>query len=257
MSERDEQPVLAEIATDGPRGGPAAAGLNLQPATPVVDAELVNDGFLPPPAVHPLRFGMKALLAAMAVCCGQFAFMFYVGALPGLLLTATLCGAGLAALLFGPLFLRRTSRAAWVGRLDGVAIRLALAIAMLLVGAMLAGGGLALHDQFQWLRLARKVHQHLGFSARREDLETEDNGLQIGRDAIHIRSVTPGGAFHQAGFQQGDVILSDLSPHEYYQMLDENRGGTISVQVAGGAVGSVLTPVEDCPQRTLDLQIPP
>ena len=45
-------------------------------------------------------------------------------------------------------------------------------------------------------------------------------------------------------------------PHDY-RMLEENRGSTITVQVASGAVGGVLTPVEKCPQRSLELQIPP
>ena len=88
-------------------------------------------------------------------------------------------------------------------------------------------------------------------------LETDDDGFQVGRNAIYVRGVTPGGACAQAGFLKNDVILSDLTPQQYYQMLDENRGTTITVQVASGAVGSVLTPIEDCPQRDLVLSIPP
>ncbi len=256
MSPSDEHLVQAEIATDGPQRRPAAAGLKPQLNLPVVEAELVDRGQRS--AAHPLRFGLRALLALTAICSAQFAFMSYVGTLPGLLVTALLSGACLAALLVGPLVMGRRARAAWMGSLDQLAIRLAMAIALLLIGAMLAGGGLAIHYQVSSMRLARKVQRHIGLSARDEQiLETDDDGLQTGRHAIFVRHVTPGGACHEAGFLKGDVILTEMRPLEYYRMLDENRGNAVTVEVASGAVGSVLIPVEDCPQRSLELQIPP
>jgi len=39
-------------------------------------------------------------------------------------------------------------------------------------------------------------------------------------------------------------------------MLNENRGSTITVHVANGAVGNVLKPVENCPQRVVTLVVP-
>ena len=52
------------------------------------------------------------------------------------------------------------------------------------------------------------------------------------------------------------MIVTELTVDEYYEMLDQNRGKQIGVTVATGATGPVLTPLEDCPQRSLILDIP-
>lgn len=274
MSDRDEPPIVADIVSDGPSGGRTVPQLAPQPGELIIDAELSDRGRrppvvpiyeaeavaggTPPAARHPLRFGLKALLLLTAVCSGQFALMSYLGTLAGLLITALFCGICLAVLLVVSVFVQGETRAAWMARLDQVVIRLTLAVALLLVGALMAGGGLAMYHQVQVMRLSRSVQKHLGFTARNEMiLETNDDGFAVGRDAIYVRGVTTGGAFHQAGVQQGDVIVTALTPREYYQMLQENRGRTVTLQVASGAVGNVMTPVDQCPQRTLELQIPP
>jgi hypothetical protein len=237
----------------GQRGPPSAAGS----AAEVLDAEILDQQPDRPAQYHPLRFGLKALLALIAVCSAQFAFMFYVGTLPGLVLTTLLCAGLLTLLLLSPVVLPRETLKAWIGRLDQLAIRLTLAIVLLLTGATLAGGGILVYQQIQALRRTMRVERNLGFSGNVEMvLETADAGNVVSRSRILVTGVTVGRAFHQAGFQKGDVILTDLTPGEYYQMLEENRGGSVTVHVANGAVGAVLTPVEKCPQRTLELAIP-
>jgi hypothetical protein len=211
----------------------------------------------PPQYHHPLRFGLKALLALTAICSAQFALMFYVGTLPGLLVTALACVALLALLLFTSFVIPSRTYLAWQGRLDQLAIRLVLAIVLLLAGAAFAGGGILLFHAVESLRVAYRVEKNLGFSADVEMIaETNEDGFEVTRNAIIVTSVRAGGAFHQAGFQKDDVILTDLTPQEYYKMLEENRGSSITVDVAGGAVGSILIPVEKCPQRSLVLEIP-
>jgi hypothetical protein len=106
----------------------------------------------------------------------------------------------------------------------------------------------------QSVRLADRVRSDLGFSAEVDDISDKDRaGSDTIRSAIIVKGVRAGGAFRQAGFQKDDAILTDLTPSEYYEMLEENRGSTITVN---GAVGPVMTPIEKCPQRALTLEIP-
>jgi hypothetical protein len=206
---------------------------------------------------HPLRFGLKALIALTAICSAQFALMFYVGTLPGLVFTALMCAGMLVALLLASFVIPRDTYQPWAGRLDQLAIRLVLAIVLLLLGAAFAGGGILLVNQVQTLRRTYRIKKDLGFSAKVDKIWDKDEaGRDAIRNAIVVTSVREGGPFHDAGFEKDDAILTDLTPQQYYEMLEENRGSTITVNVAGDAMGPVMTPIENCPQRSLVLEIP-
>lgn len=207
--------------------------------------------------LHPLRFGLKALIALTAVCSAQFALMFYLGTLPGLILTAVLCAGMLVALLLASFVIPQENYQPWAGRLDQLAIRLVLAIVLLLTGVAFAGGGILIVHYVDSVQLAYRVKSDLGFSAEVQTIpETNSRGFMVFRDAIIVKSVRAGGAFHQAGFQKDDTILTDLTPNEYYKMLEENRGSSITVNVASGATGPIMIPIDKCPQRSLVLEIP-
>lgn len=211
----------------------------------------------PPRYSHPLRFGLRALIALMAICSAQFALMFYVGTLPGLIFTALLCAGMLLALLLASFVIPQRAYQPWAGRLDQLAIRLVLAIVLLLLGAAFSGGGILMVNHIQSLRLTYRVRSDLGFSAKVDRIWDKDKaGRDTIRPAIVVTSVRTGSPFHQAGFEEDDVILTDLTPQEYYEMLEENRGSTVTVTVARDAMGPVLTPIENCPQHSLVLEIP-
>jgi hypothetical protein len=206
---------------------------------------------------HPLRFGLKALIALTAVCAVQFALMFYVGTLTGLIFTALLCAGMLVALLLASFVIPQQAYQPWAGRFDQFAIRLVLAIVLLLIGAAFSGGGILMYNHVQSLRLTYRIKSDLGFSAKVDRIwDKNPAGSDAIRTAIVVTSVRTGSPFHQAGFEEDDVILTDLTPQEYYEMLEENRGSTITVTVARDAMGPVMTPIEKCPQRSLVLEIP-
>jgi len=112
MSESDEPTAPESPSARQLNGEQAAAESLLGPANGILDAEILYQdpaaprrgcekmGLAPGPCLEdaeknglsrvpvpvfsrplprqPLRYGLRALLALMAICCGQFAFMFYV-----------------------------------------------------------------------------------------------------------------------------------------------------------------------------------
>ncbi len=208
----------------------------------------------PPPADPlPLRFGLWALFVLVAVCCVQFALMSYVGVLPGLLVSAVVCGGVLAVLIVFPIVARIEPDSRSMAHLDVLAIRLTMAIVLLVVGSFLAGGGRVVVTVLSDAFLARGLKRDLGFSYARDQVLDEG----VFREVIAIRSVTSGGPMDQAGFQKGDAIVTDLSVRDYLAVLDENRGQTIAVTVASGSSGgSVFQSWDKWPRRELELAIP-
>jgi hypothetical protein len=208
-----------------------------------VTAEIV------PPAPSPWRFGLKALLGLMVVCSVQFAAMNWLGILPGLLAGMALCFAVFGAIVFAAPFLTG-ERARALPQLDAIVVRLMLAIVILVVGSILAGGGTAMWMVATRIQTERLVEQKLGL-ALKEVTVTHNNRVVF---VLHITAVTDGGAAHEAGIQKDDVIVIDGTVGETIQMLYANRGKEVDLNLATGAVSR---PIESCPQRTVTVAIPP
>jgi len=242
------------MCSDGP-SEPASDDASI-PVAEVVDETIADAEILDQAPPHPLRFGLRALFILTAVCCVQFALMSYIGALAGLAVGFAVCLAALGCLLLAQISLQLGRSSRPMIQMDRLAIRLTIAVVLLAIGTILAGGGQLVYYQVTQYRFTRNLEKDLGFSAEMGQVTTQ-NLDEFGRYAIVVRSVTPGGAFDQAGFQKNDVIVTDLTVDEYYEMLDENRGQQINVTVASGAVGIQPPPLEQCPQRQLTLDVPP
>ena len=211
-------------------------------AEPVI-AEIV------PPAPSPWRFGLKALLGLMVVCSVQFAAMNWLGILPGLIAGMMLCFAVFGAIVFVAPFLTG-ERARALAQLDAIIVRLMLAIVILVVGTILAGGGTAVWAVATRIQTERLVEQKLGLSLK--EVTVMHNNRVV--SALHIVAVTDGGAAHDAGVQKDDVIVLDGTVGETIEMLYANRGKDVDLNLATGAVSR---PIESCPQRSVTVVIPP
>ena len=202
-----------------------------------------------PPAPSPWRFGLKALLGLMAVCSVQFAAMSYLGVLVGFAAGVLVCFAAFTAIILVGPFLRG-ERARLLPQLDVAIVRLMLAIVILLIGSIMAGGGTAAWHVLSRIQTERLVEQKLGLSL---------TAIMIDRNkrtetGLLVESITNGGAAHLAGVQKNDVILIEGTVAEYIQTLYANRGKEVNLNVATGAASKS---VESCPQRVVTLVVPP
>ena len=213
----------------------------LPPPEPIT-AEIV------PPAPSPWRFGLKALLGLMAVCSVQFAAMNYLGVLWGLVAGMAVCFVVFSVVLLGGMALAG-SRKEWLAHLDALVVRLMLALVVLFIGTILAGGGTAAWQVYSRLDRERSVEKNLGINVKQVQVVHDNHVVS----ALQITSLTDGGVAHQAGLQKDEIILVDSTIDELFKMLEANRGKQVDVNVATGALN---TPVEKCPQRSVTLPVP-
>lgn len=210
--------------------------------TEPVTAEVV------PPPPSPWRFGLKALLGLMAVCSVQFAAMNYLGVLAGFAAGVVVCFAAFSSIILVGPFLTG-ERARLLPQLDVVIVRLMLAIVILIVGSILAGGGTAAWHVLARIQTERLVEQKLGLSLRAVMIDYKQRSVT----GLLIDGITNGGVAHQAGLQTNDVILIDGTVAEYIEWLYANRGKEVPINVAAGALSKS---VESCPQRTVPIVVP-
>ena len=201
-----------------------------------------------PPPPSPWQFGLKALMGLMVVCSVQFALMSYLGVMTGLIVALALCGIALAlillvAILFVP------SRTSLMDRLDFVGIRLVLAITILLVGSVLAGGGTAVFYSVGEIRLAVNLESDLGMATRKIQV-WDSKGTH---NALRIMVVVPGSHADRAGLKIGEVIVIDGTVSDFYQRMEENRGKQYSFNVSGTPVAGSI---ENLPQRQVTVTVP-
>ena len=208
-----------------------------------VTAEIV------PPAPSPWRFGLKALLGLMVVCSVQFAAMNWLGILEGLVAGGFVCFAAFGGIVVAAPFLTG-ERARLLPQLDAIIVRLMLAIVILVVGTILAGGGTAVWMVATRIQTERLVEQKLGLSLK--EVTVMHNNRVV--SALHIAAVTDGGAAHDAGVQKDDVIVLEGTVGETIEMLYANRGKDVDLNLATGAVSR---PIESCPQRSVTVAVPP
>ncbi len=211
----------------------------------VVDVELV------PSRRSPLRFGMRALLLFTGVCGVQFALMWYLGPLPGLLVSMGVCFAALTGLVFWAIIAipARTSRVT-IAYADKAVIWLVLAIVALVVGTLAAGGGQLAYKEIMHQHRARQLARDMGFTYRTERV-WDRTDLQ---EVVMVETVTPGGVFSQAGVREDDAIVTNLTVREWFVTLQENRGKEVDLKVATGVTS--MKPLNQCPKRTVTVTVP-
>jgi hypothetical protein len=210
-------------------------------------AEPITAEIVPPPP-SPFSFGLQALFGLTAVCSLQFALMSYLGVLVGLAVGTAICLAGFALVMFfGIAIGGRNGRL--TRQLDAIVIRLMLAIVVLCIGTMFAGGGVLGYQYFTETRAAFDMDRQLGLLTRRVDVVHNNQVVQ----ALSVITVLPGRVADRSGLKAGDVILLSGTVQEHYEMLAKNRGQSVDLHLADGAL---ITPVENCPQRQVSVPIP-
>jgi hypothetical protein len=224
------------LPTAAPPSGPA-------PPEPVV-ATII------PPAPSPWQFDLRAMLGLIAVCCLQFAVMNYVGVFWGFFIGMGFCVIAFAAMMLAAVFLIG-SRSPLMEKLDFYGIRLVLAITVLFLGTLFAGGGTAAWYVATEMQLAVTLETELGLRTR--SIQVYDNKGVL-YNALMIMTVSSGGVADRAGLRTGEVIYFDETQSDFYRRLDENRGQTVDVNVAIGAASASL---DSCPKRSVTLAIPP
>lgn len=198
---------------------------------------------------QPLRFGLTGLLILITICAAQFALMNYlgpyVGVATGLAVGMALLGGLLVvAILFG----RHRNAALWQ-RLDTLAIRTTLAICLLGLGTLFAGGGYFAYVLISETYTQYRMQQQIGIRVQTIEV-LENNEL---RPCLHVTTVVPGSNSDFAGFQEDDVIVLQGTRAEFFAMLQENRGKSVNVTVAPDARNQSL---DTCPQIVRELVVP-
>jgi hypothetical protein len=216
--------------------------------TPVRVAGAAAPAFASPPP-SPWRFGLKALFGMMAVASVQFAAMNYLGVLGGLVLGIIVCATAFTLILLVGLVMTG-ERARIVPQLDAVIVRLMLALVVLIAGTMLAGGGLAVWETVARIRLERSIESRLGMTV-------DEVPLVHGTDVVWglaITGLSAGKPAHAVGLTTSDVILLSGTADELLARLDRDRGKSIDLNIATGAT---TQSVQNCPQRSVTIDIPP
>ena len=175
--------------------------------------------------------------------------MNYLGILAGFAAGVAVCFAAFTAIIVAGPFLTG-QRARFLPQLDVVIVRLMLAIVILIIGSILAGGGTAAWYVVARIQTERLVEQKLGLSMKPVMIDYN----QRSETGLLIDGITSGGVAHQAGLQTNDVILFEGTVAEYIETLYANRGKEVNINVATGALSKS---VESCPQRTVTVVVPP
>jgi hypothetical protein len=201
------------------------------------------------PGPSPWQFGLKALLGLMAVCCVQFAMMRYLGAPGGLGVSLGICVVAFACMMFTAVCLTG-SRSPLMEKLDYYGIRLVLAMVVLALGTLFAGGGTAAWYVASEMQLALTLETDLGIRTR----STEVYDTKKGRyNALYVMTVSSGGVADRAGIRKGEVIYFDETQSSFYHRLADNRGKPVDVNVAIGATSGSL---DSCPKRAVTITLP-
>jgi len=192
---------------------------------------------------------MRAMIALMAVCSVQFALMNWFGVINGLLLAIALCFLAFSGVFVVAVLLVR-GNSVWLERLDIIGIRLVIAMVVLIIGTVLAGGGKVGIDQVTRIVIRRAMQKDLGLSTERVYVIENNNPLF----ALEVANVKSGGVADRAGLRKTDVILvQDGEIENFYLELNRLRGKEVDLNVAGKAANQ---PLEKCQQWQVSLPIP-
>lgn len=211
-------------------------------------AEPVTAEIVPPPP-SPWRFGLRAIFGLMAVCSVQFAVMSYLGVLTGFVLGTLACAAMFGVLLVAGIVLPgKDSRL--LPTLDLLVVRIMLALVVLMLGTILAGGGTAAYYAAIRVKNETFLKRDLGLSLQ-EEMFLDRGQIAWG---LRITAVQAGSVAHKAGLQQGEVIVVSGTIDEFYEILQTNRGKDVDVNVASGVSPGLS--LQNCPQRSVTLAVP-
>lgn len=245
------RPAGSNMSGDEPTQHNSSRGSSVSPETAgwnVVDsASPVSD------EKASLRFGLRAMLGIIAFCCGIFAIMSYLGVLVGMVGALVGCVLLLVCLIFSPVVFRLAPQSRHMTLLDAVAIRLTLAILLLVMGVVLAGGGELVFSQLQRLRQQSQLEKQLGFISNTQYVCDDQNDYGSTWKAVMIESIEASGLLDEAGFQEGDVVTMKMSPQEFFEMLAASRGETLIITVDRSGSGPELDPST---QVDLEVRIP-
>ncbi len=202
-----------------------------------------------PPGPSPWQFGLRALLGLMAVCCVQFALMSYLTVAGGFAVGLSVCVSAFAVMMLVAAC-QIGHRSPLLERLDFYGIRLVMAMSVLFLGTLFAGGGTAAWYVASEMQLAVTLETDLGLRTRSIPVVDKKETY----NALYIMTVTSGGIADRAGIRKGEVIYFDETQSAFYHRLAENRGRPIDINVAVGAASSSL---DICPKRAVTITLPP
>ena len=190
------------------------------------------------------------MLGLIAVCCLQFAVMNYVGVFGGFIIGMSVCIFAFAAMMLVAVFLIG-KRSPLMEKLDFYGIRLVMAITVLFLGTLFAGGGTAAWYVASEMQLAVTLETELGLRTR--SIQVYNNKGDV-YNALMIMTVSSGGIADRAGLRTGETIYFDETQSEFYHRLDESRGQSVDINVAIGAASASL---DKCVIRPVTLVVPP
>jgi hypothetical protein len=219
------------------------------PAASVADDELVACEVVKTAArPHPLRFGIKAMFGLIVLCSLQFALVRWLGPIFGIALGGIACLAAFTALLAVSIVYRPRDNSRVLDYMDQLAIRLTLAVFVLFVAFVAAGGGALVWQQVTREWRDQALRNELGFTAAKEHAWVGDRMYS----ALVIESVEPGKPFDRAGLRQNDAVLFEPGL-DVYERFEENRGQEMTLNVAPVPPGLLNT---SAPIQTANVKIP-
>jgi hypothetical protein len=224
-----------------------AADAAASPAEPeFVTAEAIPD----PPS--PFAFGLKALMAVMVIVSVQFALMSYLGPMAGLIVGIALCALTMTGLLVAAVVMGLKPGSGLMEQFDRIAIRLVFGIIVLFFGSIIAGGGVVLFTVLEDVRLAWRTQERLGFAYQERSMY-DGNGFVT---VLAVTKVEPGGAFGLAGVQAGDAVVLQTTAKEFLQMLQEQSGKSVDINVAVGVGNTPTASLENANIDPVTVRVP-
>jgi hypothetical protein len=206
-------------------------------------AELV----VPPPAVSPLRFGLRTLMAIMAVCSVQFALMSYLGVFAGFLVGVAVCCAAFTLVFLAGLCVFVPGHRQHLPLLDRFVVWLMLAMIVLMFGSMLAGGGMAIVAGLNHVRSEAWLRAQVGLSVRQTLVST---GTEA-KPALEVLAIFPGSPADASAIRTGEYIMNFDTSAELKRILQRNRGQPVDLDISGSTLPGMVGP-----PRTVPLLVP-
>jgi hypothetical protein len=208
------------------------------------------------------RFRLRDMLAFVTLCGLQFAIINWIGPMFGVLV-----GLGIAMIIFTAVFLRQL--ASGIGEVaayrDGRTaeppvfrkteqrklVLLALAAYFMAAAALVTGGGIVISTFVSDWLVRREMANRCGFSYRVLSVQ-DSKGKWV--ELVDINSVTPDGAFRQAGIRKGDVIYTEDMGKFFRETLYANRGKTVTLDVRKWTTN---TTIDQAPSTDRVVNVPP
>lgn len=167
------------------------------------------------------------MFGLMVLCGLQFALVAKLGPLWGIFSGFAACLVAIGGLLVTAICYRPKGPSRALDYMDQLAIRLTLAVVVLFVAFIVAGGGALVWQQSVQLRRDSLLRNDLGFTAH-EDYMYDGTDMH---STLVIDTISPGKPFDQAGLRKNDAILLD-DDFNLYERLEENRGRDFTLNVA-------------------------